>query len=231
MSSSSSSNPWASSPADIALNPVNDLIKRYYEIKGLSSTASTANSDRSTSDLISKLRQADALAAQKKELFYQMYLAENHPEVAKVAKLSEELNATYQKLCSYLEKFTATDALQESYFQAVRASQVVWDDLSQENKGRLITTIRQAVKAIETLNSNREFDEKTQDQVRIFEEVVLRTNVADESQNFDDFVLDDLHELLQECRNCLDLFRQHPRLKSPQKKSREEVEVVASMEN
>ncbi|RYG66921.1 hypothetical protein EON64_08595 [archaeon] len=219
MSSSSSSNPWACTPADVALNPVNDLIKRYYEIKGLKSESS--GSRRTTSDLIAKLRQADVLAAQKKELFYQMYLAESYPEVAKVAKLSEELNATYQKLCKYLEKFTATDALQESYFQTVRASQVIWDDLSQENKGRLIATIRQAVKAIETLNNNREFDEKTQDQVRVFEEVVLRTNVADESQNFDDFVLDDLHELLQECRNCLDLFRQHPRLKSAQKKSME----------
>jgi uncharacterized pyridoxal phosphate-containing UPF0001 family protein len=89
-----------------------------------------------------------------------------------------------------------------------------WDNLSQENKSKLIAVIRDAVKAVVTLSDNRAVNEQTTKQCKMFQEVMDKTSIADESQSFNDFDLEDLHELLNECANSLELFKLNPVLKS-----------------
>eukprot|EP01039_Chlorochromonas_danica_P005380 gene5380-5918_t len=144
---------------------------------------------------------------------YRQYLHQNYPEVAAVARHTKELNQIFQRLSAFFQDFTSTDALRDSYFHTIRASQVQWDDLSQENKGRLIRALRNCIQGITKLNGNRIKTVKVKKEIEVFQEVLERTDILNEEKSFDDFLLDDLHELLTECANLLVLFKADPSLR------------------
>jgi hypothetical protein len=207
-------NPWNSTPADIALTPVHKLISKYQTARGSKTKNEAEQSSHKESGFIARLRQADCLASQKRELMYQTYVTENYPEIGEIAQQAQQLHTLFEKLSGILDSFNAKDELRDSYFDTIRSSQMSWDNLSQENKSKLIAVIRDAVKAVVTLSDNRAVNEQTTKQCKMFQEVMDKTSIADESQSFNDFDLEDLHELLNECANSLELFKLNPVLKS-----------------
>lgn len=211
-----SSNPWASTPADIALNPVNALVQKYRVAKGLAvkepSEPAQQQPKQCKSDFIARLRLADSIAAQKRDKVYQDFIEERYPEIRETAVTAQDLSVVFERLIAHFTRFSANDQLRESYFHSIRASQMVWDDLSQENKAKLIDAIRSAVRAISALNSNRVQTAQTQHQWQAYDEVLRRTNICDASKGFGDFLLEDLHEVLTECANVLQLFANCPTL-------------------
>lgn len=229
-----SSNPWINTPADIALHPLLQFIDKQQpppqpqppqntensllslsndHLGNPSSSSSSSSSLSSTSILINRLRAADRIAMNEQDELYRQYLHQNYPEVAAVAKQTKELNQIFLRLSAFFQDFTSTDALRDSYFHTIRASQVQWDDLSQENKGRLIRALRNCIHGIKKLNANRIKTVKVKKEIQVFQEVLERTDILNEEKSFDDFLLDDLHELLTECANLLVLFKSDPSLK------------------
>lgn len=205
-----SSNPWVKSPADVALNPVLSFVKKYRESRNL--PIESGPSEQPRSSFIAQLRQADAISARKRAVAYQEYVNHRYPEIRESAETMDELAVLATKLARYFERYGTGEDIRESYFHVIRANQVAWDDLSLENKGKMIQTLRHAVQSITTLNKNRVQSSEVIEQCKTYEDVLARTSILDESKNFDDYLLEDLHEVITESANLLTLFSNNPKL-------------------
>jgi hypothetical protein len=223
------SNPWNTTPADVALTPFHQLLQSFEVFqsnKGLqndnnngngyhnddneSKSVSVSQPQQYSSPLVSKLREADKVAYELREQLIREKAIEERPEIKTCYESEKELFAMFNELSSVLENFEKGNQLQTSYLKVFNTSQIVWDDISHENKGKLVSSIRSAIRGIFKQIQVRGRDEVSFAQhQKVVSELIERTNIFNEEKEFDDFQLEDLYDLLTECCNSLELIKRH----------------------
>lgn len=201
------SNPWCTAPSDVALTPFKKTIsdiEESHRLRGRSSN--NGSSINRKSNFIGQLREVDGFLLLKRQSEFHRRAIDKQPELKNAIDIAEQLTDLFNKLCRDLDGFTKSDDLKNSFVNAYRTSQIIWDDISQENKGKLVSSIRSAIREI-----MKAFQTREEETFRSHEHALLllieRTNVFDEEKEFDDYYLEDLYDLLTECSNSLDMIR------------------------
>ena len=200
------------------------------------------------SQLVNKLRQADLILAAERQADFRDRAIELRPEIRQAYDLEKSISKMFTILTKELQSLSQHENLSKSYIRLYEASQVIWDDISQENKAKLIFSIRQVIEdifiyiqryananvnvnvsgpATTANNANSGNEEKLSDSsnnntvaIGLVEQKALiiqkeqtlrllmeRTDVKNESKEFEDFHLEDLYDLITECINSLELIR------------------------
>lgn len=239
------SNPWNTTPADLALGPFHHLLHSF-ETSSVQQHDHNNNNTNHPGSIVAKLREADRLIRAKRELEFQKKAIEVRPEIKQYLELEKQLTVMFNDLSDQLENIQQApntipsssasesssnhDLLRQAYLRVFHTSQVVWDDISHENKAKLVYCIRHAIKAIFhqiQLRSKDEISFATHQ--KIVSELIERTNIFDELKEFDDFHLEDLYDLLTECCNSLELIKRYQqplklnKMMSPNSKSTDSV--------
>jgi hypothetical protein len=223
------SNPWNTTPADVALTPFHQLLQSFevfqsdksfqsdnnnengdYNEEDETKSAFVSQQQQYSSPLVSKLREADKVAYELREQLIREKAIEERPEIRTCYESEKELSAMFNQLSSVLENLEKGNQLQNAYLKVFNTSQIVWDDISHENKGKLVSSIRSAIRGIFKQIQVRGRDEVSFAQhQKVVAELIERTNIFNEEKEFDDFQLEDLYDLLTECCNSLELIKRH----------------------
>lgn len=202
-------NPWNTTPADLALTPLYELLKSFESSSSTSFRSDPGLSGNGGSSLIAKLREADKLAYIRREAEFQQKAMEIRPEIKQCMELEAELTISFNKLTEILEKINNKGHLKQAYVRVYNSSQVVWDDISHENKAKLVHCIRSAINAIFKQIQARKDEPSFATHQKVVSDLIERTTVFDEKKEFDDFYLEDLYDLLTECTNSLELIKRN----------------------
>jgi hypothetical protein len=197
------SNPWDTTPADLALTPFYELLKSFESNYNRQVPAFSGSS------LIAKLREADKLAEARRESQFQQKAIEIRPELKQCMDLEQEMDSMFTELSGLLDKLNGQDHLSQAYLRVFHSSQVVWDDISHENKAKLVQCIRSAINAIFKQIQARQEEPSFSTHQKVVSDLIDRTSVFDETKEFDDFFLEDLYDLLTECANSLELIKRN----------------------
>jgi hypothetical protein len=164
--------------------------------------------------LVRQLRESDKASAIRREKQYDVIAGELFPEMKKSLQLADQTTLLFERLSDSLDVLSDIDTLRRSYNSSYRTNQKIWDEISQENKAKLIQCLRSAVYAIFQLFEAREEKARFVAHEKSLLEMVKRTDILREDIEFDDYYLEDLFDLLQECSNSLELIRLYPAVKS-----------------
>jgi hypothetical protein len=208
------SNPWCTAPSDVALTPfkktISDIEESHRLRRGRISTVCPPSSSSTIvnkkSNFIGQLREVDGFLVLKRQSEFHRRAIEKQPELMKALEIAEQLTQIFNRLSNELDIFNRSDDLKNSFINAFRTSQIIWDDISQENKAKLVNSIRSAIREIIKVFRTRE-DEKFRAHEKNLDLLIQRTNVFDERKEFDDYYLEDLYDLLTECSNSLEMIR------------------------
>jgi len=133
------SNPWRTTPNDVALAPLLKSLKEFEPTTPIKSISLDDDLDQpetpaeptpkvARSALIAKLRRADEIHRNRRT-------DPNHGglshENEKLLNFSRRLTKIFVILSRSLEQFQKADILKTAYLQAFLSNQVVWDDISQ----------------------------------------------------------------------------------------------------
>lgn len=206
------SNPWNTTPVDVALAPFHKLLKSLDTHTNIINLPSEPINNPPQNTLILKLREADQIARRRREKQFMDKAIDIKPEIKQVVVFNKRLTDLFQKLSQDLENLSQNDLLKQSYIQAFRRSQVVWDDISQENKAKLVNSIRSAIRAISKVFQAKEKQPNFIEYEKNLNDLITRTDIFNESKEFDDLYLEDLYDLLTECSNCLEIIKREPSL-------------------
>jgi hypothetical protein len=227
------SNPWSTSVRDIALAPLYKTLKKYdaeqpdeqqpqlsiqtenlqnnhsIEIQTHPPQQQSAAKNSSKSQFIANLRRADELNRLRREDPYADGIGY---ENQKVVSFSRRLTKMFIALSKSLEQFQKADVLKTAYLQAYMANQVMWDDISTENKVKLVNAVRSLLKALKVqLNNQISHHTATAPVFKVrlseLEACIERSGIMDETKNPDDFIIEDLYELLAEALGTLEVIR------------------------
>lgn len=210
------SNPWTYSPRDIALAPLYKTLKTlpkdtknsHNENTGnnsnISSTETTEKKKRIT--FIDKLRQADQFNRDRRN---DPFLSHNlSPEQAKIITIARRLTKIFLVLSKSLETFQKADNLKAAYLQAFVENQIIWDEISYENKHKLVITSQQLLRQLTILLENQETsNQQTLSRHNSFalcisnlKNVVQKTQILGVSgQEVDKIEVEDLFDVLSQC--------------------------------
>lgn len=164
--------------------------------------------------LIRQLRESDKASAVRREKQQDVVTGELFPEIKKSLQLADQTTLLFERLSDSLDLLSDIDTLRRSYNSTYRTNQKIWDEISQENKAKLIQCLRSAVYAIFQLFEAREEKARFVAHEKSLLDLVKRTDILREDIEFDDYYLEDLFDLLQECSNSLELIRLYPAVKS-----------------
>ena len=203
------SNPWRTTPADIGLMPLFRLLNALGDEENEASTRKSTiiQSRLKPPTLVEELRELDEYIIRKRDNEFMKTAYELRPELKHSTELVDHLTELFYTISIQLDAFNQTDALKNSYVNAFKSNQIIWDDISQENKAKLVNSIRSAIDAILRIFKDREQTEVIVSHQNSMQELIKRTNVFDETKEFDDYYLEDLYDLLTECVNALELIR------------------------
>ncbi len=201
------SNPWCTAPSDVALTPFKKTIsdiEESHRLRGRNGNNSAGINRKS--NFIGQLREVDGFLVLKRQSEFHKRAIDKQPELKNAMDIADQLTSLFDKLSRDLDAFTKSDDLKNSFINAYRTSQIIWDDISQENKAKLVNSIRSAIREILKVFRTRQ-DEKFRAHEHNLVLLIQRTNVFDEEKEFDDYYLEDLYDLLTECSNSLDMIR------------------------
>lgn len=216
------SNPWTYSPRDIALAPLYRTLKNIEDPSDVSSVAqvSIANTNaknntpfqdasvgRKRSTLIEKLRQADVVNQRRRN---DPSIHGISPENAKIITFARKLTKIFVIVSRSLEQFQKADVLKTAYLQAFLSNQLLWDDISYENKQRLIHTSRHLLEQLLQLLQNQESVSRHNSFAQCvteLQEVMERTEIMRDDTQADDVALEDLFEVLSQCMATLEVIK------------------------
>lgn len=213
------SNPWRTTPNDVALAPMLRTLKEFEPSTPIKSISLDEDQDQAEttketapkvtrSALIAKLKRADEIHRNRRA-------DPNHgglsPENEKLLNFSRRLTKIFVILSRSLEQFQKADILKTAYLQAFLSNQVVWDDISQENKAKMVNSLRSLIKALQTLlTAKQDSYSATNSFKQCFEElrvVIERTEIMNQDRSCDEYPLEDLFEVLTEISGCLEVIR------------------------
>ena len=232
------SNPWNTTPADLALTPFHQLLQNFETASSSSATTSSSQSSSSSFTMVSvrhpvfasgsivnRLRAADKIIQAKRNTQIREKAMEIRPEIKQSLELEEELHRMFDEMAKSLQSIEkasklpvsngstntlegSVDLLRQAYLRVFNTSQVIWDDISHENKGKLVNCIRLAIKAIFfQIQARGKDDPSFATHQKVVSDLMERTTIFDENKEFEDFYLEDLYDLLTECCNSLELIR------------------------
>lgn len=194
-------NPWCTAPFDVALTPFNKTVNEIDERNRIRGRTQT----KSKSAFIAQLRDVDVWLERKRRLDFQRRAFQ--PDLKQALEV-ESITTAFEKMVSDLDSFVKSDALKNSFINAFRTSQIIWDDISQENKAKLVYSIRLALSEIMKIVQIKMITfEDFKNHEKNLKVLIERTNVFDIEKEFDDYYLEDLYDLLTECSNSLELIR------------------------
>lgn len=197
------SNPWCTAPSDVALTPFNRIVAEIDECN----KARGRTFIKSKSPFIAELRTLDNWLVNKRRIDFQKQAIHFQPDLERALEV-ENLTTLFDKILFDLDSFLNSDVLKNSFINAFRTSQIIWDDISQENKAKLVNSIRLAVSEImKIFQMKKQPCEEFTKQESNLKLLIERTNVFDMEKEFDDFYLEDLYDLLTECSNSLEIIR------------------------
>lgn len=213
------SNPWRTTPNDVALAPLLKSLKEFEPSTPIKSISLDEELDQpqtteetapkvARSALIAKLRRADEIHRNRRA-------DPNHgglsPENEKLLNFSRRLTKVFVILSRSLEQFQKADILKTAYLQAFLSNQVVWDDISQENKTKMVNSLRFLIKAIQTLLvAKQDSYSATNSYKQCAEElkvIIERSEIMNNDRSCDEYLLEDLFEVLTEISGCLEVIR------------------------
>jgi len=197
--------------------PVTPRANNISTVEATSQVLASLNGDNNNnhgSMLIRQLRESDRTARIRREKQRDTIAGELFPEIRKSLALSEETTILFDRLADSLDELADVETLHKTYASSYRSNQQLWDEISQENKAKLIQCLRSAVYAIFQLFEAREEKSRFVAHEKSLLEIVKRTDILREDIEFDDYYLEDLFDLLQECYNSLELIRLYPAAKS-----------------
>lgn len=207
-------NPWDSSSLQVSLDPLFRLVNKFdenYKLK-LNNPQHTNHNNRETfrSPFMMKLRAADELIANdRKKRFYQQSV-DAYPEILQSHQLYGQLTDLYERLAVQLELINRPELLKEMI--VYDRPHFVQEEISQENKEKLIYSIRSGTRAIITLLTNR--SEELYSANSSLEEckhhllsIINQMDIFNEQNDFDDYELSELYEFLMECCHAIDLIK------------------------
>lgn len=196
-------NPWRTSPAEVGLLPLYRLLNAFENDNGQPHNPPSRFKKRG---LIDELRELDEYIITKREADFQKTAYELRPELKRSSELVDHLSGLFNQISIELDTFNQSDALKNSYVNAFKTNQIIWDDISHENKAKLVNSIRLAIDAILRIFHDREQTSAIISHQQSMQLLMERTNVFDEAKEFDDYYLEDLYDLLTECSNALELI-------------------------
>jgi hypothetical protein len=140
-------NPWDTTTADFALSPVYQFVLQTEKSAIPLDLPSSCGSA-----LIEKLRSFDEIAFYQREITLQGCVKKVDPEIERFYELENEIGSIFkdlsQQLASFRGNVTSPDgSLQKSYKNLLSSQQmVIWDDISFENKSKLLSLLREIIK-------------------------------------------------------------------------------------
>lgn len=137
------SNPWRNTVEDVALRPLIKFLDNDQKITSVAVAEERLAND--PSDLITKLRIADALTKATHEQEDENQFASLKPETIIVNNLAKELSEHLSALDNSLGELYDGDRLKLSMLRSVKLFGMVQSDLSNVNKAKLIECIKNLV--------------------------------------------------------------------------------------
>ncbi len=198
-------NPWSTTALQVSLDPLYRLVKKIDVNHG---TNQSRRSDPYRSPFMMKLRAADRLIEKDRERKFFERAVDTHPVILQSRQLFDQLTDLYERLASQLELINRPELLKEMI--VFDRPFFVWEEISQENKEKLINSIRSGTRAIVTLLTNRseEMSSGPLEECKYhLLNVIQDMDIFNEQIDFDDYDLPQLYEFLMECCHAMDLIK------------------------
>jgi hypothetical protein len=188
-------NPWDTTTADFALSPLYQFVLRTEKTvipRDLSSSVG--------SPLIEKLRSFDRIAFHQREMTLQDCIEKVDPEIQHFYDLENEMEHIFNGLSHRLEIFEGNSAssdvtLGKSYKTLLSSHQlIVWDDISYENKVKLLSLLRDLIKRFDLYCLVSEGREIRKDLVQFAHTI----GFFDLTKDFEDYEIQDLRRITKQ---------------------------------
>jgi hypothetical protein len=200
-------NPWGTTPLQVALDPLYLLLRN---IDGRNvQRPGRSQRDVYRSPLIMKLRAADQLIEKDRTRKFHEHTVDSHPIILKTQQLFVQLTDLYERLAGQLELINRPELLKEMI--VFDRPFFVREEISQENKEKLINSIRSGTRAIITLLTNRAEEMTNYGPLEECKyhmlDVIQNMDIFNEQIDLDDYDSPDLYEFLMECCHAVDLIK------------------------
>lgn len=188
------SNPWLNSPSELAIAPLKAFLNSFEYEHALPIGKLDIEDKEPT--LVSRLRIADEaiLILREKKLEMKMEKIADETDLVLSSESSAEIEDLLSSIAATFTSFKKDDVLKVLYSRLIRNDKHKKDDMTQENKARLMAILNAILKIIDRLKVQKketEEGEKTEDEI------------AFEVKMDEDVKLDLLLEKLVECQNKL----------------------------
>lgn len=188
------SNPWKESAVvDNAVTPLTHLLNI---VQGSESEGRAVPESSGDSSLVAKLKAADAITNRRRELKYRNKIENMYSETTLTNQLVTDLDVIFRSLSTDFQSFENDDLLQNAFQNTVFMNMSIKDNLNDDNRTKLVELLRAAIRVIQKLKESKNGPIVIREEV--FVQLILVTDILNESKPESEYVIGDLFDLLKE---------------------------------